>query len=104
MSLSKRILIDICFLVLMVFAPWYVLVMLGLLVFWKSKIGSEWLEIIAFGLIMDIVYASNSIGSSSALHTHVSAWRGFGWIPYLPFTYWALIAVWVLSLIKKRIR
>ncbi len=76
----------------------------GLFLFWKLDL----VEIIGFGLIMDIIYGSYLMGSSSGflagLHAHTVSLRGLGWIPYLPFSYGAIVAVWVLSLIKKRIR
>lgn len=104
MSLSKRILIDSVFILLIPFMPWYVMAVAGLLLFWKWDL----VEIIGFGLIMDIVYGSNLMGSSSSflagLYSHIASVRGLGWIPYLPFSYGAILAVWVLSLIKKRIR
>jgi hypothetical protein len=89
MSLSKRILLDSIFIIGIIFLPWYILAIAALLLYWKFQL----IEIIGFGLLMDIVYGSDAL--------HVS-W--LGWIPFLPFAYGALIAVAVLSLIKKRIR
>jgi hypothetical protein len=99
MSLSKRILLDSVFLFCILFVPWYVLVAAGLFMYWKWGLG----EIIGLALAMDIVYRSHLMhGLSWHILGPVGTW--LGWIPYLPFTYGAVIAVAVLNLIKKRIR
>ncbi len=91
MSLSKRILLDSAFVLAVPFLPWYVLAAVGLLMFWKL----DMVEVIGFGLLMDIAYGSALFHPASGL---------FRWIPFLPFAYGAIAAVWVLSLIQKRIR
>ncbi len=94
MSLSKRILLGSIFIIGILFLPWYIITIAALLLYLKYQL----IEIIALGFLMDIVYGSD------ALHFMDGASMWLGWIPFLPFTYGAIMAVGVLNLIKKRIR
>lgn len=72
--------------------------LLAALLFWKFDL----IEIVLCGFVMDIAYGSNAIhtfGNGIGMAGH---WPS--WLPFLPFMYGAAVAVWVLSLIKKRIR
>lgn len=91
MSLSKRILIDSIFVVLIAFLPWYALAIIGFFLYWKF----EFFEIIFFALIMDVVYAS------AVLHGPVPF---LSFLPYLPCTAVAALGMLILNLFKKRLR
>lgn len=58
MSWSKRILLDSILLLSILFLPWYVPTIFGMVYFWKK----EPVEILCFAYIMDLLYSSNALG------------------------------------------
>jgi hypothetical protein len=87
MSWSKRILIDSALLLAILFLPWYVPAILGLLYYWKY----EAIEILFGAFIMDLLYTSYAFGDI--------------WIfPMLTCTYITALLMVVLQIFKQKIR
>ncbi len=100
MSWLKRILLNSLLLVCILFLPWWVSAILILWYIWKF----DMLEVIFYAMLMDILYASYE--SLSAIHYPLLFGLGFGLeVPPFPiFTLITALIVYILSLVKKRIR
>lgn len=83
----KRILLNSLLFASILFLPWYIPVILGILFYWKYSMY----EILAWALCMDILYDSYHVQQA-------------GWFPALVFTYSTALLILILNLIKKRIR
>lgn len=100
MSWLKRILLNSLLLVSILILPWWVAAILIIWYIWKF----DMLEVLFYALIMDILYASYE--SLGAIHFPLIFGLGFGLtIPSLPiFTIITALILYILSLVKKRIR
>lgn len=87
MSWLKRILLDSLMLICIIFTPWYIPAVLGIVIFWKYSLS----EIIFFGMIMDILFDSP--------HNFK-----IGMFPMLTFTVSAAIIMIVITKLKEKIR